>query len=120
MPQTFKWYGDELLKRKAAAEERALRKGALFLLEEASKTIPFDKGDLEESADTDFTSVEIHARAAILGYVSNNPAKTVRQHEDMTYKHDPPRRAKWLELTMKEQAERVFEIMAEEYREAMA
>lgn len=69
---------------------------AEHLLEESNRTAPIEEEILIGSGVADFDP------ASLRGAVSYDTAYAVRQHEDMTYSHDPGRRAKWLEATFKE------------------
>lgn len=73
---------------------KGLRLGAEHLLGEALKIIPIEDGTLGNSGKVSVDSEG--SRAA----VSFNTVYAVRQHEDLTFKHDAGRRAKYLETPM--------------------
>lgn len=80
--------------REAAAD--GLADATEFLLDEANRTIPHEEGILEGSGDVDVD------RDALVGQVTYDGPHAVRQHEDLSLRHDPGRRAKWLEHAFKE------------------
>lgn len=84
----------------------ALTDALEYLLEEANRTAPIEENIMIGSGQV---SVD---RDALRGTISYDTAYTVRQHEDLTLKHDPGRRAKWLERTWNEQGQRIATFMA--------
>ena len=90
--------------REAAA--RGLALSAEHVLGEARKTVPLEEGTLERSGDV-VTDPE-NLRAAV---VFDTPY-AVRQHEDMTARHDPGRSAKYLENALNSETDTVREIIA--------
>lgn len=91
--------------RKAAAE--ALGDAAEFLLEDANRTAPIEEGTLIRSGSTDVDA------AALKASVFYDTPYAVRQHEDTRLRHDPGRRAKWLEHTAREDAGRIRDFLAD-------
>lgn len=94
-----------------AVASRALADAAEFLLEEANRTVPIEEATLERSGHTSVDGL----RAA----VAYDTPYAVRQHEDTRLRHDPGRRAKWLERTFAEQAKPVGEFLAKAIREGL-
>lgn len=86
---------------------------AEYLLEEANRTVPLEETILEGSgfADIDYDALE--------AAVSYDTPYAARQHEETGWAHDSGRRAKWLELTVHEQANAVRDFMADRLREAL-
>lgn len=84
--------------------KEGVRNAVEHVLTEANKTVPHDEGTLERSgeASTDGTT----------GAVSYNTPYAVKQHEDMSLRHDGKGQAKWLENTMTGEAHTVGEIIA--------
>ena len=74
--------GMEVLSGKVHAE---------YVLGESIQQVPHEEGDLQSSGKVSVD--EGSSRAA----VSYDTPYAVRQHEDMTYQHDPGRKAKYLE-----------------------
>ena len=92
---------------------RALLLAAELLLEEANRTVPWEEGDLQRSGKA---SLSDDGKTAAVSY---DTPYAVDQHEGLSYRHNEGRRAKWLELTMHEQADRVREFIAEQLRGAL-
>lgn len=88
----------------------ALLTAAEVLLEEANRTVPFEEGILAESGDTDVDD------GRLLATVSYDTPYAVRQHEDTRLRHDPGRRAKWLEHALRENADDLIEVVADDLR----
>ena len=91
-----------------AARDAALDDAAEYILETANRTIPIEETTLQRSGDTDVAD----GQAA----VSYETVYAVIQHEATDFQHDPGRRAKWLEMTVKEEAAAVREILADSIR----
>ena len=104
------WEGElaKRIYRQAAA--RALAIGAELILTEANKTVPIEEATLERSGAT---SVDDRRLEAVVSY--DTPYARV-QHEDRHLRHDPGRRAKWLQLTLDEKGRDVSEVIAQEIR----
>lgn len=79
--------GKMISSEKAAAAEDI----AQYVLGEAVKEVPHEDGDLQASG-----KVSVDESAGVAA-VSFDTPYAVRQHEDMTYKHDEGRKAKYLE-----------------------
>jgi hypothetical protein len=97
--------------RKAAAE--ALFDAGHFLEEEANRTVPLEEGTLQRSSTV---SVD---RQALRVSVSYDTPYARRQHEDVRLRHNGGRRAKWLELTWREQSQRALDYLAASIRRVM-
>lgn len=93
------WRGSAVSRDVERKGEAALRKGAEFLLEESNRTVPIEEGTLGRSGGTDQKGLEASV------YYDTKYAR--RQHEETRYAHDPGRRAKWLELTLREQKDKI-------------
>lgn len=73
-----------------------------MLLETSNRTVPIEEATLGRSGSV----VEATVTKPI-GAVTYDTAYAKRQHEDLRLRHDPGRRAKWLERTFHEQAPRI-------------
>lgn len=93
------------LVHEAAAD--ALGDAAEHLLELANRTVPIEEGTLARSGGTDLDRDELRA-----SFFWDTPY-AARQHEELNYRHDPGRRAKWAEHTMREQAGHLGGFLAE-------
>jgi len=104
MSTTMKWHGDEVIKKIHEAQVKALRDSVEHLLTEANKTNPYREGTLERSGSTD---VDEGAMQASVYY---DTPYAIRVHEEPGLHYtDPKARWKWLEMTVKEQTDKVIE-----------
>lgn len=92
------------------AAARGLALAAEHVLGEARKTVPIEEGTLERSGATSLDPENLKAA------VSFDTPYSVRQHEDMTARHDPGRTAKYLENAINTEREAVKEIIARTIR----
>lgn len=90
----------------------ALTKGASHILTESNKVVPHEEGTLQRSGTTD---VDRNAKQASVYY---DTPYAVEQHENMHWKHDKGRTAKYLENTVNSQGDRVLDFIASELRKA--
>lgn len=95
-----------------AGETVAARLAGEYILGEARRTVPIEEGTLERSGVVDGT--DDHHIA-----VRFNTPYAARQHEELTYRHDPGRRAKYLELAVEENKPKIQAIVAEQLRRAV-
>ena len=97
---TMNWRGDAVSRSVEKDGEKALALAAEFLLEESNRTVPHEEGTLGRSGGTDQKGLEASV------FYDTKYAR--RQHEETRYAHDPGRRAKWLELTLREQRDKII------------
>lgn len=90
---------------------RALDLATEHLLSEANKSVPHEDGTLERSGQA--------SNDGKRGAVSYDTPYAVRQHEDMSLRHDGKGRAKWLETTMAQEATAVGQIVATALRKGV-
>lgn len=90
-----------------------LRRAAEYLLEVANRTVPHEEGTLEGSGTTSVDRTNLRAA------VSYDTKYAIRQHEATHYRHDPGRRAKWLEKAAREQTTAIGEYLAESVKRAL-
>ncbi|WP_032769828.1 hypothetical protein [Streptomyces sp. CNS654] len=107
------WNGDAVIRGTRAGAARGLRLGAEHVLQVSRERVPIEEGTLERSGTA--TVGEDELRAA----VAYDTPYAVRQHEEMDYRHDAGRTAKYLEQPMSEEADTVGEIIAAEMRRAL-
>jgi len=113
MSTTMKWHGDEVIKKIHEAQVKALRDSVEHLLTEANKTNPYREGTLERSGSTD---VDEGAMQASVYY---DTPYAIRVHEEPGLNYtDPKARWKWLEMTVKEQTDKVLEYIKRSLEEA--
>jgi hypothetical protein len=89
---------------------RGLRLASEHVLQVSRSRVPIEEGTLERSGTA---SVD---EAQLRGAVSYDTPYAVRQHEDLTMRHDSGRQAKYLETSMNEQKDTVGRIIAREIR----
>lgn len=111
---TVSWYGDRAKQIYKRGAEQGLFLAANHVLTEANRTVPWDQGPLERSGGTDVD------RGSLQASIYYDTPYARRQHEEVTWNHPKKGRAKWLELTMQEQARTVNQILAQALRQAGA
>jgi hypothetical protein len=109
------WNGDEAKRIYFAAAQAAVNLGAELLLTEANKTVPIEETTLGRSGQVSTDTSRTRTRNAVAN-VSYDTPYAKRQHEDRTLKHDPGRRAKWLEFTLDENRRKISGLLADEIR----
>lgn len=113
MSTTMKWHGDEVIKKIHEAQVKALRDSVEHLLTEANKTNPYREGTLERSGSTDVDE------SSLQGSVYYDTPYAIRMHEEPGLRYtDPKARWKWLEMTVKEQTDKVLEYIKRSLEEA--
>ena len=100
-----------LLGKLAAECADALHLATEHVLSEANKQVPHDEGTLERSGRA--------SNDGKRGAVSYDTPYAVTQHERMDLHHDGKGQAKWLELTMAQERDRVAQIIATKLREGL-
>lgn len=88
------WDGDDVLAALKGASMDGLELAAEHLLQVSSSLAPHEEGDLERSGEV---SKDPSTGAVAVSY---DRPYAVRQHEDMTLRHDEGRQAKYLEEPM--------------------
>lgn len=96
-----------------AGAARGLALAAEHVLQVSRTRVPIEEGTLERSG---VASVD---EAALRGAVSYDTPYAVRQHEDLTLRHDDGREAKYLEGALADEADTVAEIVAAEIRRSL-
>lgn len=94
--------------RDAAAD--GLYKGAEHLLTSSNEHVPLEYGDLQGSGAVSEDRANLEAAA------SYDTPYAARQHEEMGYRHDPGRTAKFLENAANTEAATIGQIVASEIR----
>lgn len=93
------------------ASSRGLTLAAEHILGVAKEQVPIEEHTLEESGFT--STAGVHALRAA---VSFDTPYAVRQHEDMTARHDKGRNAKYLENAFNSEQDAVKQIIAKELK----
>lgn len=89
-----------------------LVKAAEFLLTESRAEVPLDEATLERSGAVTQDKPELRV------HVSYDTPYAVRQHEEMTWRHAPGRKAKYLEDPANANEDEILAIVATEGRRA--
>jgi hypothetical protein len=92
---------------------RGVRLGAEHLLQVSRTRVPIEEGTLERSG---VASVD---ESSVTAAVSYDSPYAVRQHEDLTLRHDNGRTAKYLERPLHEENGTITEIIAAQVRRAL-
>lgn len=95
------------------AADRGLQTAMEHVLQVSREQVPHEEGTLERSG---VASVDA---GQLIGAVSYDTPYAVRQHEDLTLRHDSGRKAKYLEDPFTAEAKMVQEIVAAEVRRAL-
>ncbi|OAR21907.1 hypothetical protein A8W25_28125 [Streptomyces sp. ERV7] len=109
----FIWTGDAAVRGTREAAARGLRLAAEHVLATSRARVPIEEATLERSGTA---TVDEQALAAAVSY---DTPYAVRQHENLTYRHDAGRSAKYLEGPLTEEAPVVAEIIATQLRRSL-
>jgi len=115
MPQkaTLKLNVGAIRQAERAGAIKGLQKAAEHLLEVSRELVPIEEGTLERSGVASVDEAELRAA------VSYDTPYAVRQHEDLTLKHDEGRQAKYLEEPMNTERSTMLDIVAAEIRRSL-
>lgn len=103
-------------RRVRAAAASGLSDAVEFLGEEADRTVPIEEATLAGSMVASVNHPSGGGTGKLRGAVSYDTPYAARQHEELEYRHDEGRRAKWLEATFKEQGTKALEHIAVKVR----
>lgn len=92
-----------------SALERGVADAVQHLLQTARAITPIEEGTLERGS----TATTAREGDAILGAVAFHGPYAARQHEELTWRHDPGRQAKYLEDPMHQEADTMGRIIAQ-------
>lgn len=104
---------DQVKAAAAKGRAQALGQAVVFYRGEANKTIPIEEGTLQRSG-----GIAVDEAAGEAAAYWDSPY-AVRQHEDTSLRHDPGRRAKWAELTLREQNRAIMSLLADGIRKSL-
>jgi hypothetical protein len=96
-----------------AGAVRGLQLAAEHLLQTSRTLVPIEEGTLERSGVASVDAPALHAA------VSYDGPYAVRQHEELTWRHDPGRQAKYLETPFAGEASAMGEIIAAQVRRSL-
>ncbi|WP_281895138.1 hypothetical protein [Phytohabitans aurantiacus] len=103
----LEWHGDEILAALKGASFEGLELAGEHLLQVSSDLAPHEEGELERSGDIS----KDEADGAVAVYF-DRPYAAV-QHEDLTFRHDEGKQAKYLEEPMGTEADTMIALIAE-------
>ncbi|WP_371652496.1 MULTISPECIES: hypothetical protein [unclassified Streptomyces] len=109
----LRWNGDAVLRGTRAGAVRGLRIASEHVLTESRKRVPIEEATLERSGAATVDESSLTAS------VSYDTPYAVRQHEELNYRHDAGRTAKYLEGPLTEEAGTVAEIIAAQLRRSL-
>ena len=109
----IRWNGDQVLGRARAGAVRGLLLGAEHLLAESRHEVPIAEGTLERSGATSVDEANL-----VAGVTYDTPYAT-RVHEDLSARHSPGRKAKFLEDPANREADAIGELIAAQVRRAL-
>jgi hypothetical protein len=107
----MEWNGPQVEAIEEAAAELGVELAAEHLLGVSRQRVPIEETTLERSG----VATQDGLRAA----VSYDTVYAVRQHEELTWRHDPGRTAKYLEGPLDEESDVMLEIVAARIRRAL-
>lgn len=105
------WNGAAITAAVQKAAERGVQLAAEHLLQKSRELVPIEEGTLERSG----TVTREGTRAA----VSYDGPYATRQHEELLWRHDDGRQAKYLEQPARDEAPEMQNIMAAQIRRAL-
>ncbi|MFM9368139.1 hypothetical protein [Streptomyces sp. Da 82-17] len=109
----LRFNGEQALAGTRAGAARGLRIAAEYVLGRSRAQVPIDEATLERSGVATVDENDLTAA------VSYDTPYAVRQHEELTYRHDPGRKAKYLEDPLNESASTVAQIIAAQVRRSL-
>ncbi|MFC8095371.1 hypothetical protein [Streptomyces sp. NPDC057301] len=109
----LRFNGEQALRGTRAGAARGLRVAAEYVLGLSRAQVPIDEALLEHSG------VATVDETALTAAVSYDTPYAIRQHEELGYRHDPGRKAKYLEDPLSESAGTVARIIAAQVRRSL-
>lgn len=107
------WDGRTARRALARATPRGLRLAAEHLLQVSRTQVPLEEGTLERSGEAMVDKRKLEAA------VSFSTPYAVRQHEDLTLRHDGGRKGKYLEDPMHSERPTMLDLIAAEARKGL-
>lgn len=109
----LRWNGQAATTDARRGAARGLRVGLEHLLNVARDRVPIEEGTLERSGAVTVDEANLE------GAVSFDQPYAVRQHEDMTLRHDAGRTAKYLEGPLDEEQGTILALIAAQVRRSL-
>ncbi|GHB98605.1 MULTISPECIES: hypothetical protein [Streptomyces rochei group] len=108
-----RWNAQPANRAARAGALRGLGLGGEHLLEVSNRRIPIEEGTLERSGTVTVDEANLDT------IVSYDTPYSVRQHEDLTLRHDEGREAKFLEKSLDEEGAVILDLIAAEVRRSL-
>ncbi len=105
---------DEAIDRMRAGAAKGLALAAEHILTVSNEHVPLEYGDLQGSGVTSLDEAELAAS------VSYDTPYAARQHEELAWRHDPGRTAKFLENAVNSEASTAGKIIADTIRQELS
>lgn len=109
----IEWNGGEIETLIEAATRQGLTEAAEHLLKVSRDLVPIQEGTLERSGVAEVDDTDLTAA------VSYDTPYAVRQHEELTWRHEEGRQAKYLEQPMNTERETLLALIAAPTQEAI-
>ncbi|MDJ1136216.1 hypothetical protein [Streptomyces iconiensis] len=109
----IRWNTQAVEGRTRSGSARGVRLAVEHLLQVSRARVPIEEGTLERSGTATVDE------SSLTGAVAYDTPYAVRQHEDMTLRHDSGRSAKYLEQPLGEEAATMQQIIAAQVRRAL-
>ena len=108
----LEWHGDRITAATEHAVEQGVFQAAEHVLTESNKIVPHEQGDLERSG-----SAQAEGNRAVVAYTSVYAA---RQHEELGWRHNNGRQAKYLETALHAEGDTAMKLAAAIIRRALS
>lgn len=113
MPVEMRWNGGAASGDLRAAAAQGLFLAAEHVLSASKKIVPHREGTLADSGATDVDEGSLTAS------ISYDTPYAARQHEELDWRHDAGRQAKYLEQPLSTEAQAVVDIIGGEIRKVL-
>lgn len=108
---SVEWYGQQVASQTRKSAELGLFNAANHILRESNKIVPHETGALEISG-----MAQVEGTKSTVAYTEVYAA---RQHEELGWKHDPGRQAKYLETSVDSNAQVAQKLIAAAIRRGL-
>jgi hypothetical protein len=108
------WTGELATTRARAGAATGLKLAAEHLLQVSRGLVPIEEATLERSGVADVDEDDLVAS------VSYDTPYAARQHEELTWRHDPGRQPKYLEQPLEDEADTMMRLFAAAIRRELA
>lgn len=109
----LEWNGDDIKAALRGASMDGIELAAEHLLQVSSQLAPHEEGDLERSGDVDTDPDDLAAS------VFYDRVYAARQHEELTWRHDEGKQAKYLEEPMETEQDTMLALIARPLRDEL-